>query len=338
MREIINENGEIIIEALPDNIEIIDSYIKTKPKIQGHYQNITVSVSGGADSDIVVDIISKLDKDHKVRYIFFDTGLEYEATKEHLKYLEEKYNITIEPIKAVKPIPVCCKEYGQPFISKYVSVMIERLQRYNFKWEDKSFDELYKEYPKCKSALMWWTNEWGKGTNLANEKSRFNIARNPYLKEFLLQNPPTSKISDRCCNYAKKNVAKRFQRKNKIDLAINGVRKIEGGVRASAYKSCFTARDDKWDEYRPIFWYTNDTKELYERFFHITHSACYTKYGLKRTGCAGCPFGRNFEDELKIMKEHEPQLYKAVNHIFKESYEYTRKYRTFQKEMKEKIN
>ena len=54
----------------------------------------------------------------------------------------------------VKPFLDACLllEEGQ------VSEWIERLQRHNFQWEDKSFDELYKEYPKCKVALQWWCN------------------------------------------------------------------------------------------------------------------------------------------------------------------------------------
>ena len=49
--------------------------------------------------------------------------------------------------------------------------------------------------------------------------------------------------------------------------------------------------------------------------------------------CSGCPYGRDFEEELRIIEEHEPKLYKAVNNIFKDSYEYTRKYREFCREM-----
>ena len=103
------------------------------------------------------------------------------------------------------------------------------------------------------------------------------------------------------------------------------------GARSYAYKNCFTSNTDKQDEYRPIFWYKNETKEIYEINFNVIHSKCYTEYGLKRTGCAGCPFGRDFEFELDVIKQHEPKLYKAVNNIFKDSYEYTRKYNEFKK-------
>ena len=87
------------------------------------------------------------------------------------------------------------------------------------------------------------------------------------------------------------------------------------------------------DVYRPLFWYTNAEKEQYEEVFRIQHSVCYTEYGLTRTGCAGCPYGKNFEQELAVLEKYEPRLYAAATSIFKDSYEYTRKYRAFQKQM-----
>lgn len=285
-------------------------------------------VSGGGDSDEVVDIIWKCDKDNKVIYICFDTGLEYAATKAHIKYLEEKYGIKIHYYKAIKPIPSTCRQYGQPFISKHVSEMIRRLQRHNFQFEDKSFDELYKEYPKCKSALEWWCN--------TKPSKAHNISQNKWLKEFLVANPPTFNISNLCCKFAKKDVSHKLLSENHFDLSIIGVRKAEGGVRTTAYKSCFSEKDDGCDEYRPLFWYKDSDKKDYDEHYGIVHSQCYTEYGLKRTGCAGCPFGRDFEFELEVIKKYEPKLYVAVNNIFGDSYAYTRKYREFCKVMEEK--
>lgn len=57
--------------------------------------------------------------------------------------------------------------------------------------------------------------------------------------------------------------------------------------------------------------------------------ACYTKYGMTRTGCVGCPFNRKLLDELSIIEEHEPKMLKAVSHVFKDSYEYTRMFREY---------
>lgn len=113
-----------------------------------------------------------------------------------------------------------------------------------------------------------------------------------------------------------------------------GVRKAEGGARKGAYKNCFSTKKGKADEYRPIFWYLESTKRNYEMHYDIVHSKCYTEYGLKRTGCAGCPYGRSFEEELAVMRKYEPNLYNAVNTVFGNSYAYTRAYRAFVEEQK----
>lgn len=321
-----------LLENCPKNQTIGDNLVRAWSKINSSkYEKIVCSISGGSDSDVMLDICTKCDKDNKIEYVWFDTGLEYQATKEHLKYLEEKYGIKIKSYKAIKPIPLTCKQYGQPFLSKQVSEMIRRLQTHNFLFEDKTFEELYGEYPRCKSAVEWWCNR--------KPSKAHNINQNKWLKEFLIENPPTFPISNVCCKYAKKDVAHKLLDEGRYDLQIIGIRRAEGGVRATAYKSCFDengkSKFNTYDNYRPIFWYKNSDKEEYDNHYGIVHSRCYTEYGLKRTGCC-CPFGKDFEYELSVTKQYEPKLYRAVNIIFGLSYEYTRKYREFCKIMNEK--
>jgi 3'-phosphoadenosine 5'-phosphosulfate sulfotransferase (PAPS reductase)/FAD synthetase len=316
-----------IIADCPKNQIIGDNLIRAWSKINDpNYNTILCSVSGGSDSDIVLDICEKVKNQNNIKYVWFDTGLEYQATKEHLKYLEDKYRIEIDTCKPVKSISKCCREYGQPFLSKQVSEFISRLQRHNFQWEDESFDCLVKKYPKCKSALQWWCCSKGSG-------SHFNITQNKYLKEFMIANPPQFKISNKCCYFAKKLVSKHVISDTNCDLSITGIRKAEGGARAGAYKSCFSSNEDIADEYRPIFWYKNSDKIDYENHYGIIHSKCYSQYGLKRTGCVGCPYSRNLEYELEVIQKYEPKLYKAVCNVFKDSYEYTRQYWKFCDEM-----
>lgn len=323
---------EELLLDMPKNKTIMDNFIIAYSKINSElYHSPVCSISGGADSDIMLDICTKCDKNNKITYVWFDTGLEYQATKNHLDFLEEKYGVTIKHCKAIKPIPTSCKIHGQPFLTKHASDMIERLQRHDFQWEDASFEELALKYPKCLGALKWWCNAWG-------DNSRFNIARHKYLKEFMIANPPKFKISKKCCQYAKKDVIDKYIVNNSHDLNIYGVRRAEGGIRASAYKNCFTENTGECDDYRPLFWYTDIDKEEYEQYYNIVHSECYTKYGLKRTGCAGCPFNSNFENELDIIKENEPKLFIAVNNIFGDSYNYTREYRKFCKHLSQTNN
>jgi hypothetical protein len=135
----------------------------------------------------MLDMLVRCGAKDKTDFYFSDTGLEYRATHDHLDFLEKKYGITINRVRAKKSITTCIREYGAPFWSKFASEMIYRLQKHGFKWEDKPFDELYKEYPKCKTALEWWCNVSTGNT------TQYIIARAPYLKEFMIATPPCSR-------------------------------------------------------------------------------------------------------------------------------------------------
>ena len=278
-----------------NNYTIYTSMCKAQRILMRSYYPVC-SISGGSDSDIVLDLIHKVDEDGKVKYFWIDTGLEYSATKEHLDYLEQKYGITIERVKPDKPIPTCVKQYGVPFLSKYVSEQMMRLQAHGFQWEDEPLEVLLQRYPRCKTALQWWCGERYSDEDGVQKISRFSIYRNRFLKEFIMQNPPDFPISNKCCEYAKKKPAKRIVKEHDADLDITD----------------------------------------YEQMFDVQHSRCYTEYGLRRTGCVGCPFSKHINEELAIIEEHEPNLYKAAVNIFGKSYEYTAKYRAFVKEMKAK--
>lgn len=326
----INTTLESIMDSAPNNEVIKDALFRTYMYISEHEKPLC-SISGGADSDVILDICYRCDVNKKVTYVWFDTGLEYKATKEHLNYLEQKYNIKIERNKAAKTIPYTCYTLGAPFINKYVSEMMYRLQMHNFQWEDEPFDELYAKYPKCKIALKWWCNENGDGDS-------FNIKRTPYLKEFIIENPPTFKISNKCCDYAKKDLSHKTIKHGQFDMCIVGIRKAEGGLRSMVHKSCFAPTNKGYDNYYPILWFTNKDRAEYEQHYGITHSKCYTEYGLKRTGCAGCPFaGNNLEFELNTIQKFEPVLFRAVNKLFKNSYEYTQQFKKF-KQMRSVVN
>lgn len=320
-----------MMSDLPINERIFETFVKAWNIVNRRgFDTIFVSISGGSDSDIVMDIMYRVDVDKRCDYVYFDTGIEYEATKRHVDYLEEKYNVKIQRERAIKPIPTCCKEFGQPFVSKEVSQFVGALQNHGFKFEDKPYEKLIQQYPGAKSYVGWWCNIKQRG----NDKL-YCIARNKWLKEFLIENPPWFKISGKCCDYAKKNVSKRFM--GFYDLKVMGIRKNEGGQRMTRYKSCFEEHKESY-LYMPLFFWKNDDKREYEEFFGLRHSDCYDVYGFVRTGCACCPFGgiREVNKELKKIKQYEPNLYIAVKNIFADSYKYMRMYEDFKQEMDRK--
>ena len=319
-----------LLDTAPENLAIVDALGKCRYHVNTHTK-ILASVSGGSDSDVMMDLIIRCGGKEKTTFVFFNTGLEYEATKKQIRYLNEKYGVEIQNIPPVKPIPVCVREYGVPFWSKHVSEMISRLQQHSFKWEDEPLDVLLEKYPGCKSALQWWCND---RTRRDGRASSFDIGYVRGLKEFLIKNPPDFKISNKCCQYAKKMPAKKFLAASTWDLNCVGIRKSEGGIRSAKHKTCFSQALAGPDQFRPVFWLTDEDKRVYEQHYGITHSDCYGVWGLDRTGCAGCPFSKNWEQELALAEKYEPKFHKAMLKVFGQSYEYRRKFEAFRKECK----
>ena len=317
--------------AVPLNHNIFKYLMVTRNKLRLH-RRIAVSVSGGSDSDIMLDMIELVkppDGCGEVRYIFFDTGLEYDATLRHITEVEQAYGVTIEQIKPKKSIPAACREYGVPFISKDVSEMLYRLQRHGFDWHDTSEAATTEKYGRCKSALDWY---FSRRPPSASGKSKFDISRLKLLREFIMAHPPDFAISERCCDYAKKNVSKEFDKAFKPDLKIIGMRQAEGGRRAGSVKNCFTpANDTSVANYRPLWYWTDEDKRIYKEWRGIRYSDCYEIWGFKRTGCTGCPCNSKALQELQIAEPHEPNKVKAAFSIFGKSYAYKEAYNNFKK-------
>lgn len=313
-----------LIEESPNNMVIRNALIKCVDVLDTH-EKVMLSVSGGGDSDVMLDMVIRCGGKDKTDFVFFDTGIEYKATYEHLEFLEKKYDIEIIRVKPIKPIPLAVKEYGVPFLNKNVSDNMYFLRLHNFDWKDGEYDELCDRFGTVRTGIKWWTNK-----NIAMGR-QFAIANNKFLKEFIMENPPSFKISKKCCEYAKKKASKKFEKEHEYDLKCMGFRKCEGGVRKAVHKTCFN-EGATLDNFRPIWWFSDADKEQYCQWYGVTHSRCYTEYGMKRTGCVGCPYAIDFEDNLRVMQEHEPQLYKLANAVFGEAYEYTRQYRKFREE------
>ena len=300
-----------------NNVHIVNAIAKTHNMLE-LYNNPTCSISGGSDSDVMLDMVYRLDVDKKVKYIWFNTGLEYQATKDHLNFLEDKYGINFERVMPIKSIPVCCKDCGQPFLSKITSERIESLQNAGFDFRDEPYEVQIEKYPTVVSRIKWFHGK--------NIMYQFNCSKR--LHRFLVLHPPQFKISAKCCSYSKKKPIKLYQKEHYVDLEMIGVRRAEGGAR-SVTNNCVTTTGDV-TTFRPIYWFDDCDKKAYDEIFGITHSDCYIKYGMKRTGCVGCPFNRFLFDELESIKYFENGLYRAACNVFKDSYEYTRLYRKFE--------
>ena len=196
------------------------------------HPNAICSYSGGSDSDIMIDLIertrrmfnSAVSKESigPVKYVFFNTGLEMKATKDHVKATAEKYGVTIEEVRPKINIVKAARDIGIPFVSKIMSQGVEGWQKKGIplsiaeeyaKAEDKAAKrkELKERYPKCESIINFLCCCNSKGEPRPNIQLVINSSK--YMLDFIREYPPDFQISAKCCDYCKKTACSQCSEK-----------------------------------------------------------------------------------------------------------------------------
>lgn len=324
----------------PAKFEAIKSIIA---KRLTQHPNAICSYSGGSDSDILIDLIEQTRKIFNlapVKYVFFNTGLEMQATKDHVKATAEKYGVEIEEVRPKLNIVLSTRKYGVPFVSKIMSAGLEGWQKKNIplsiadeyeQAEDKAEKrrELKERYPKCESTINFLCCCNSAGEPRPNIQLVINSSK--YMRDFIAENPPDFQISAKCCDYCKKQPAHRIQKG--YDMVITGERRDEGGMRSVPRKDnttlCFTETSSGQYRLRPLYYVSDKDKDWYKEYYNIRYSDAYEVYGLTRTGCCGCPISYKAVDDLEKIRPFEPNVVKAAWNIFGKSYEYRQIYNTY---------
>lgn len=323
-------------------IGIIMTHLRQHPKA-------ICSYSGGADSDIMIDLIETARKIAPslppVKYVFFNTGLEMKATKDHVKAAAEKYGVEIEEVRPKVGIVQAVREHGIPFVSKIMSAGLEGWQKKGIPLSiadeyaqagDKAEKrrELGGRFPRCEAIINFLCC-----CNTAGEPRpdiQLVINSSKYMLDFIRECPPDFQISAKCCDYCKKQVAHEAQKD--YEMIITGERRDEGGMRSVPRKDntalCFTETGDGQYRLRPLYYVTDKDKAWYKEQFGIRYSDAYEVYGLARTGCCGCPISYRAVQDLEKIRPYEPNVVKAAWNIFGKSYEYRRRYNAYKEARK----
>lgn len=306
------------------------------------------SYSGGADSDIMIDLIEQTRKIFNlppVKYVFFNTGLEMQATKDHVRRTAEKYGVEIQEVRPKVNIVQATRKYGLPFVSKIMSAGLSEWQNKEIpltiareyeEAEDKIAKraELKARYPKCESVINFLCCCNSAGEPRPNIQLVINSSK--YMRDFIAENPPTFKISAKCCDYCKKQIAHKVQKD--YDMVITGERRDEGGMRSVPRKDnttlCFTETSSGQYRLRPLYYVSDKDKAWYKEHYNIRYSDAYEVYGLTRTGCCGCPISYKAVEDLEKIGKYEPNVVKAAWNIFGDSYRYRKSYNDYKEERK----
>lgn len=324
----------------PRKFEAIKSII-AKRLIE--HPNASCSYSGGSDSDIMLHLIETVRKIYNlppVQYCFFNTGLEMDAIKRHVRDMEKFYDVTITEHRPKKNIVLSTREHGIPFVSKIMSAGLEGVQKKNIplsiadeyaEADDKAAKraELKARYPKCESTINFLCGCNSKGE--PRPDIQLVIGSSKYMLDFIKENPIPFKVSNKCCDDCKKNLAKRVQKP--YDMVITGERRAEGGMRSVPRQDntamCFSETSDGKYRLRPLFYVTDADKQWYKDYHKIRYSDAYEVYGLTRTGCCGCSISANAVEDLEKIRPYEPNLVKAAWNVFGDSYIYRQKYNDY---------
>lgn len=307
------------------------------------HPNAICSYSGGADSDIMIDIIERTRAVFDlppIKYVFFNTGLEMKATKDHVKATAAKYGVEIEEVRPKINIVTASRTYGIPFVSKIMSGGLSDWQKKGIplsiaeeydRAEDKTAkrQELRERYPKCESVINFLCCCNSAGEPRPNIQLVINSSK--YMRDFIGEYPPGFQISAKCCDYCKKQAAHRVQKN--YDMIITGERRAEGGMRSVPRKDntslCFAETSSGQYRLRPLYYVTDADKAWYKDYYGIEYSDAYEVYGLTRTGCCGCPISYKAVEDLELIRPYEPNVVKAAWNIFGKSYEYRAKYNQY---------
>lgn len=271
---------------LYDRIEIIKQTIQKYGE-----ENFYISFSGGKDSTALHHLIDEALPQNKIPRVFINTGIEYEFMHKYvidLKQKDDRFVIFNSNVNITKML----QDKGYPFKSKEHSCKLSMFQ---------------KKGTETKSVSKY-INEESFGCP--------DVLKYQFTDEFNL------KVSDRCCYELKKHPIQRYEKESGKNISILGLRMGEGGQRANHNGCVVFNNNHELKKFKPLNPSSNEFIEWYIESRNIELcSLYYSPYNFKRTGCKGCPYAIDLQDQLEIMDKYLPNERKQCELIWKPVYE-----------------
>lgn len=263
--------------------------------------NAYISFSGGKDSTILHYLVDMALPNNKIPRLFLNTGIEYKDIRLFVEELASKDNRFVILNSNVN-IPKMLEDDGYPFKSKQHSHNLAIYYRHS------------NESEYCLSLKRYL----GK----IESSTKF---RCPKELEYQFTNEFKLHCSDKCCYRLKKEPAKKWSIENNKSITLTGMRKEEGGERASI-NCVVVGKDNKLNKFHPLLVVDDEfEKEFIERFNIKLCKLYYPPFSFKRTGCKGCPFALDLQNQLDVMSVLLPNEKKQCELIWDKVYsEYRR--------------
>ena len=127
------------------------------------------------------------------------------------------------------------------------------------------------------------------------------------------------KISDRCCYEFKEFPIKEWEIANNKPHKILGLMRAEGGRRATS--KCKAFKNGKLS-FSPLAVVTKEWEEWFINENHIELCKLYyPPFNFERTGCKGCPYNIQIQEELDALEKHLPEEKRQCEYLWKPVYD-----------------
>lgn len=213
------------------------SVIKETNKRWDLENNAYLSFSGGRDSTILHHLLDEALPNNRIPRVFIDTGIEYLAIRQFVMELASKDN-RFQIIKPTQPIQKILETYGYPFKSKQHSHNVMVYQHSGMGRSVKRYLGTIESNTqfRCPKSLMYQFTE------------QFNL-----------------KLSDQCCLRLKKMPIHKWEKENNRKIAITGMRRGEGGERASIKGCVLTGKDGNITKFHLLLVVSDEWEDWIER-------------------------------------------------------------------------
>lgn len=278
-----------------DNLFLLKDRLQKIRQIINKYgeENFYISFSGGKDSTVLSHLIDHTFPYNKIPRVYADTGIELNMIRNFVLNMSKKDDriVIIKPTVPIKPM---LEKDGYPFKSKIHSHCVN----------------LFQTDPSKKM--------WQGYTGQRPEYWHTNTCPKKLMYQFTNEN--TLRISDMCCVNMKEKPLQKWAKENKKTYSIIGIMNDEGGRRTRS--QCLTFSGNKLTRFQPLVAVTKEWEDWYIDYYNIEICDIYKPpYNFKRTGCKGCPFALNLQNELDTLEKFFPAERKQCEIIWKPVYD-----------------
>lgn len=253
--------------------------------------DFAISFSGGRDSTALSALWDVALPGNDTPRVFCDTGIE----------LNEVRNFVRE----------CAESDPRVVMVKPSANVMDSLRCDGYPFKSKEHSQIWQIWARNGDSSKTYRRYMGEG----RPNGRFccpDRLRYQFTGEYLEHGLP---ISDKCCKNLKERPFSRWMRESGRHVRVTGVMASEGGRRASA--RCLSYRNGRLAAFNPFAPVPQEFVDYVVCKYDVR--ICRLYYGpfnFRRTGCKGCPFDVELQDDLDVLERFFPAERRQCERVF----------------------